>query len=199
MDLDELLADSAPAPARRTAAVEHALDVLVTETEQVVRQPRRRRRAGVIAAGVVATVGLGTAGAVAAGLVPTPISWSTGSGRACEMEFYVQARGTDGEPPKVDYTPAQQARAAADAKQFLAGFDYHSIDQAAAIAQWQRAEDAVIASEPLGDKQARLKGDDLAITAVGDVVWQRVAAHLRAGGFTRPQDAISWGQGWRCE
>ena len=24
-------------------------------------------------------------------------------------------------------------------------------------------------------------------------------AHLRADGFARPQDAISFGQGWRCE
>jgi|GEM_PF-2938322 len=199
MDLDELLRRSAPPTARRSAGLDRAVDQLMVATEAQARSPRRLRRFGLVAATATGIIGLGTAGAVAAGLVPGWVPWATENGRSCEMQFIAQPRGDDGEPAAVDYSAADQRRAADEARRFLAGFDYHSIDKARAIAQWQRSEDAAIAATVPGEQQPRLDGADLELNAVGRVVWLRLQAHLEAEGFTRPADAVGFAQAWRCE
>jgi|RhiMethySRZTD1v2_1073278.scaffolds.fasta_scaffold60996_4 hypothetical protein len=72
MDLDDLLGRCAPQTSPRTADLERALDDLVVATESAT-QPRRRRLRTLLLGGVtVGVVGVGTGGAMAAGLVPIP-------------------------------------------------------------------------------------------------------------------------------
>lgn len=199
MDLDELLRRSAPPNARHSPALDRTLDRLVVATEAHARAPRRLRRFGFVAAATTGVVGLGTVGAVAAGLVTGWVPWATESGRSCQMQFIAQPRGDDGEPATVEYPAADQQRAADEARRFLADFDYRSIDTSQAIAQWQRSEDAAIAATVPGEQQPRLDGADLELSAVGRVVWLRLQAHLEAEGFARPADAVGFAQAWRCE
>lgn len=199
MDLDEILEQAAPATTvRRTPELEQALHLLATDAESRVRRPRRRRRIAVVAAATTGVLGLGTAGAMAVGVMPGWTPWTTGSGSSCEMRFTADPGVLEPNHVTVTYSEAEQRRAADDATRFLGSFDYHSIDEADAIARFKRAENAALASEAPGERQPRLTGDDLSLTAVGDVVWQRLAAHLRADGFAHPEDAVVFVQGWRC-
>lgn len=197
MDLDDLLARSAPPPTPRSAELDWALARLVADAEKCVRNPRRRR-IGLVASGAVALIGVGTAGAMASGLLSVTVPWSTGEGQSCSMKFTAAPRGADGEAPSTAYSTADQRAAAQSATTFLSSIDYSSIDTDEAIEQWQRAEDAASATEPAGEQQPRLTGDDLEISAVGRVVWQQVEAHLRAEGYATPADAVSFNQGWAC-
>ncbi|GGD08648.1 hypothetical protein [Nocardioides daphniae] len=116
MDLDHLLADSAPATTRRTDALRAELRALVLATEPA---PAVRRlssvRVGVAAAAASVFLGVGVVGAAASGLLPTPawVPWATESGSACEMEFSVAPALVDGgqangEPLSRSYSAAEQ-------------------------------------------------------------------------------------------
>lgn len=199
MDLDDLLDRSAPPTAVRTPALERELTALVLATESAGRPRPKALRTAWVGALATGLVGVGTAGAMAAGLVPTPswVPWSTSSGTNCEMRFYANPAGPDGEPLNGTYSDAEKGRAVAEASIFLAGFDYDSIDEAEAIKKWQQEEAATIASvtDP-AERQPPLTGDELEITAVGAEVWDHLAAHLQAEGT--PAELVVFGQGWRC-
>ncbi|MGZ6744589.1 MAG: hypothetical protein ACXVD0_01680 [Nocardioides sp.] len=197
-DLDELLARSAPTTTPRDARLQHELEILATRAEGVSRRRRSGLRAALVGAVAAGVLGVGAAGAMAAGVVPTPgwVPWATDSGSSCSMQFTVTAAGPDGEPPRASFTVAEQQRAVDEARRFLATFDYSSVDQARAIRAWRQAEDAAMADEPAGERQPRLTGDDLALTAVGREVGRALGADLARHGVD--PGLVVLGQGWRC-
>lgn len=198
MDLDELLDRSAPATATRTATLQNELQRMVANAEAATRPRRNGLKAGLVSVMAAGVFSVGTAGAMAAGIVATPswIPWATDSGSSCAMQFTASAAGPDEEHGR-PYTEAEQQRAVTEANRFLASFDYSSINEADAIRAWKEAEDAAVAGQPDPDeRQPRLSGDDLAITAVRHQVWNRLAADLTAHGI--PTDTVVFAQGWRC-
>jgi hypothetical protein len=200
MELDELLDRSAAPVALRTQELRHEVQAMLVEIERAARPRRRRSRAVVVAGAAAGVVVMGTTGAMAAGLIPGAAwmgSWTTGSGSACHMEFWVSDAGPDGEPLSRNYPETEKQHALAVARGFLANIDQANIDRAAAIDQWRQKERAVIAAAPAGEKQPRLKGDDLEITAVGQVVWQRLDAYLAAKHI--PSELVLGSQEWRCD
>lgn len=198
MDLDELLGSAAPATATRSATLARELEALVVAAEAAAKPVRRRHRIGMVSAVTLGVLGVGSAGAMAAGLVSTPpwVPWSTQTGSQCHMQFWVTAAGPDGEPLSRPYTAAEKQRGVSAAKDFLRTFDFTSINKAQAIRAWQRAEDAAIANEPPGERQPRLHGNDLEITAVGHEVWDKLRAHLDQEGI--PFEVVVPSQAWKC-
>ena len=199
MDLDELLDRSTPPIAPRTVSLHHEIQRMVADAESVVRPRRRVLRVGLVSAMAAGVFSVGTAGAMATGIVPTPswIPWATDSGSSCEMQFYASPAGPDGEPLSRPYSQSEKQRAVTEANRFLAAFDYSSINEADAIREWKKAEDAAIAGQPdPKERQPRLTGDDLALTAVGHQVWNRLSADLTAHNI--PSEIVLFGQGWRC-
>jgi hypothetical protein len=69
------------------------------------------------------------------------------------------------------------------AKQFLASFDYASIDRQAAIARWQASEAKTIAAAPADERQPKLVGDDLELTAVYAEVNRQLDDYLVSRGL----------------
>lgn len=120
-----------------------------------------------------------------------------GTGSTCEMGFWVEEAGPDGEPLHQAYSEAEKQHAVEVARRFIARLDVGSIDRKAAIRDWRRQESAAIAQEPPGEKQPRLHGDDLEITAVGAVVWKRLDDYL--AGQHIPGELVVRSQGWRCD
>jgi hypothetical protein len=200
MDLDELLHLSTPPIAPRTATLQHEVQRMVVNAEAAARPRRRILKVGLVSAMAAGAFSLGTAGAMATGIVPTPswIPWATDAGSTCEMQFTASPAGPDGEPLSRPYTRAEKQRAVAEAHRFLAALDYSSINEADAIREWKKAEDAAIAAQPdPNERQPRLSGDDLALTAVGHQVWNRLSADLTAHDI--PTEIVVFGQGWRCK
>lgn len=196
MSIDDQLAGSAPITTSRTPELQRAIEALIAEAEAVARRPRRRFRLVLVAAAAAGAVGVSTAAVAASGLFPVP--WVTGSGSSCEMSFDASAAGPDGEPLSRKYTAAERERAESVASSFLASFDYRSINEEDAIRAYQKRENAAIAAQAdPTERQPRLTGNDLAITAVGAEVQARVSDRLRSEGI--PSELIVFGQGWRCE
>jgi hypothetical protein len=188
MDLDDLLDRSAPPTAPRTATLERELHRMVLEAEPAAGRPVRRALRRVVVGGLAtAALGVGTGGAMAVGLVPAPdwVPWTPPSGRTCVFQFTVSpVDETSGEPAAGGHTEQDKRLAVAEANRFLGAFDYSSIDEHAAVRRYQAAEDAVIASQPdPSERQPRLTGDDLVISAINREVVQRLHAHLRAKGL----------------
>lgn len=198
MDLDDLLDRSAAVVSPRTPELRQELQTLLANAERAARPGRRRLRALSVAGATVGALTLGTATAMAAGLVPTPawVPWTTGTGSACHMEFIVTKAGPDGPPLSRTYPEAEKQHAVQVAQAFLARLDYTTIDKDAAIRDFQRGEDAAIAHAALGEQQPRLHGDDLEITAVGQVVWQRLDRYLNEQHI--PSELVFPSQAWRC-
>ncbi|MEU4195238.1 hypothetical protein AB0E69_25290 [Kribbella sp. NPDC026611] len=185
MELDDLLGKSAPPLTPRTAALEHDLHRMVVDAEAAARPRRRRLRAGAIGGLATTAIAIGTGAAMATGLVPTPtwVPWTTPSGSQCRIQVtvspVVDERPGDGEPLAHGHSEADKQAALNEANRFLNSFDYSSIDQAAAIRKFQKAEDAANAGEPdPAERQPRITGDDLALSAVGSEIWHRLAADL---------------------
>lgn len=199
MDLDEMLRDSAPDIAGRNAELQSAVDGVLAHAETQARPSHARRRIALVTATAIGSIGVTTAAATAVGIIPAWVPWSTGSGNSCHMQFSAHPRGSEGEPATTTYTTQEQQRAAEDAARFLSSLDYSSIDEDRAIAEWKSAEDSAIESQSPDEQQPRLTGDDLALSAVGRVVWMKLDARLRADGFARPADAVTFGQAWKCE
>jgi hypothetical protein len=188
MDLDELLDRSAPPTARRSATLQYELQRMVADAEAAVRPRRSVLRLGLVSAIATGVLGVGTAGAMAAGIVPTlAVPWVTDSGSSCEIEFTASAAEPDGEAPSVSYTPDEQRRAVTEAKRFLAAFDYSSIKEADAIREWTDAEN-----------DRWLRGDDRApLIAVGREVWNQLSRDLTERGL--PTESVSFVWVPRCK
>ncbi|ADB35607.1 hypothetical protein Kfla_6615 [Kribbella flavida DSM 17836] len=203
MDLDHLLDSSAPPIARRTADLERELHRLVLDAESAARPRRRSLRIGLAGALATVVIGAGTAGGMAVGLVPAPhwVPWTTPAGSQCSIEFtvspVVDLPPGDGDARSRGHSAAEKQAAVAEANRFLKSFDYSSIDQAAAIREFQKAEDAAIAGQPdPAERQPRTTGDDLVLSAVGVEIWERLAADLTAKKL-EPY-ALNYSTAYRC-
>jgi hypothetical protein len=197
MELDELLAAAAPPTTRRTAELDFEIRRLVGEVESTFRPQRRTLRAGLIGVAAAATLGLGTATAMAAGVVPTPawVPWTTASGSDCQMQF--TARPLTDTTSVKRYTAAERRLVVDEANRFLASFNYASVVEQRAVAEFQAEENEAINGQPdPSERQPRLAGDDLTLTAVGFEVWDALENHLRSLGMDPA--LVGYGQGWKC-
>lgn len=196
MDLDQLLSDAAPQTSARTTRVDVELRALASATEP--KQRRRRMRLAVVGGALVGAVGVGAA-ASAAGLLPGWTTMTTSSGQTCEVsvEAGLLPPG-DGEPISSTFSLAEQEAALVAAQSFLERLDYDSIDRDAAIARWRDIETRIRDAEPdPAERQPRLQGDDLEISAVTSVVVDRMRSELAAQG--RDIRAISVVGGSTCD
>lgn len=201
MDLDELLNASAPPISVRTPELIGELNSVVTASEAATEPPRRR--IGLIVAGSVAAgvVGLGTA-AYATGVLPDAHwPWSTSTGSSCELSYSVVLNGVGGNlerpaPGLSRMSLADRQVVLAAARQFLASFDYASINRQEAIARWQAGEAKANAEEPADERQPELAGDELEITAVQAEIGRQLDAYLVVRGLN--PNAIIPGAGDRC-
>lgn len=180
--LDERLREAAPPVSMRTDGMRRELHALVEAATPLQRRRRKMPRASLVAVTTVGAFGVGTV-AAAAGLLP---GWSmlTGSGQTCQLEMTASAPlAGDGEPgTNVDAT--EQSKAVAAARVYLQNFDYNAINRNTAISHWQTAEDAATAaqSDP-SERQPRLAGDDLEVTALTYEVTTRLSDHLASQGL----------------
>lgn len=205
MDLDDLLTQSAPPSADRTPELRQALRLLAADVESQARAPRRTRHTALLVGATAAILGLGAAGATAAGFIPGWVPWTTDEGSSCKMQFGAKPHDTSGKT--LDYTygeplpggSAELRRTADEANRFLATFDLDSIDQAQAIREFQQAQDAAIASQPPAEQQPRSTGDDLALNAVWLTVSQQLDAHLASLGLPSSEQALSVWMAWECK
>ncbi|GAA4118966.1 hypothetical protein GCM10022215_21110 [Nocardioides fonticola] len=187
--LDDLLNRAAAPVSERTAELRRELDLLVEATAPTAR--RRTVRAFGVAGAVAAGMGLTTVAASAAGLLPGWTLLNTESGQTCQVR--VAADAHDGDAHDGQFTASERATTLAAARSFLDSFDYSSVDHAQAIAHWQAEEDAAIQGQPdPSERQPRLEGDDLEVTAVSYEVTQRLEDHLTAEGLDIEAVAISW-------
>lgn len=194
MDIDDLLARSAPPVAARTTALAEDLHALVRESEPSRRAGRRFSRTA-LGTGIVAGVlSLGAVGAAA--VINDGTLWftTTSSGDACEMEFTVDPVGPEhaasGEPARIMAgrttwpSAAEQEATAAEARRFLDEFDFEVLDRAAAVRRFDAEQRRIIAAAPPGEAQPLLTGDELETTAVGFAVIDSLVAHLKAEGLS---------------
>lgn len=194
MDIDNLLARSAPPVAPRTGQLKDDLRALVRESEPARRAHRRISRTAVGAGIVTGVLSLGVVGAAAVINDGAPWFTTTSAGNPCEMEFSVEPVGPEdapnGEPAMImagrTHWPsaAEQKTTVAEARQFLAGFNYDAIDRVAAARRFDVDQRRIISAAPTGEAQPLLTGNDLETTAVGGVVFDALSAHLRAKGLS---------------
>lgn len=202
MDIDDLLARSAPPVAPRTTQLRDDLRALVRESEPPPRRARRRISRTAVGAGIVTGVlSLGVVGAAA--VINDGALWftTTSAGDACEMEFSVEPVGPEdaasGEPAMIMAgrtswpSAAEQKTTAAEARKFLAGFDYDAVDRAAAVRRFDVEQRRIIAAAPSGEAPPLLTGNDLETTAVRSVVFDALSAHLKAKGLS-PYAVVTW-------
>lgn len=100
-------------------------------------------------------------------------------------------------PAVAAMTTPQKQEVVVVAREFLAEFDYSSVDTDAAIKKWQAAEARVRADQVPEERQPKLSGTDLELTAVGQEVAHRVVAFLKQRGLN--PDAVLISEGSRCE
>lgn len=184
MDLDDVLTAAAPAVTPRTPQLHQELEALVMESEAVQRRGRRGVRMAVVGSVVSGALGLGTV-ASATGILPGWTLLGTASGQTCEVQVHAGPLGAgDGEPVSATFTRAEQDEALAAAQAFLRSLDYESIDHQKAIAEWRTAESKVRhAQTGAVERQPRLRGDDLEVTAVTHAVVERMRSELAADGL----------------
>lgn len=198
MDLDDLLTRSAPPVATRTPDLDAQLRGLAAATEHAARPRKRGLRLVAATTATVAVVAAGGA-AAASGLLPEWMPWSTSTGRACEASYSVTMAGPDGGPLTPDVaamSTAEKQRVVDAANTFLATFDYDTVDLDAAIDRWRTDEAVIRASAGPGERQPKLSGTDLEITATSQEVSRRLDAALTAQGLD--MDAVVFASGWRC-
>ena len=184
MGFDEVLTEAAPAVTARTPELRRELETLVMDSESVQRRRRRSVRTAVVGSIVTGVLGLGTV-ASASGLLPGWTLLTTSSGQTCEVQVHAgPLTAGDGEPNGATFSRAEHDETLATAQAFLATFDYESIDRQSAIAQWRAAESQVrnAQKDPV-ERQPRLEGDDLEVTAVTRVVIERMRSDLAAHGL----------------
>lgn len=181
--LDSLLAHAMPATVASTADLRHEL-VLMAEHAGTVP----RRRLGLVAGGVVGILGIGTA-ASAAGLLPGWQLLPTQGGQTCEVAVVASER----EASPARFSESEQQRTLREAQRYLMTLDYDAVDRVEAIAAFQREEDIVIASQPdPAERQPRLTGDDLEVSAVFRAVTDDLAGHLASQGLNVEAIEVGW-------
>jgi hypothetical protein len=184
MDLDEMLATARPSTIPRDQTLLVDLEALALEARARRRRTRRSARWAIAGVAAVAIFGTGTA-AVASGLLP--FNWTSQQGGRCSITSatVVPAGETIWNEAAFKATTAAQRRTILDeGRRYLAGYDYKAIDIPAAVATWQRAVAAALASQPdPADPAARLQGDELESMAIVYRVRTDLAAHLKAMGF----------------
>lgn len=184
MDLDELLSRSAPPLTPRTPQLERELHHLVAASEAAQARRRWPIRTALVSGALAGTLGLGAV-ASATGVLPGWPSFSTSSGQTCEIALSASAlEPGDGEPVAASFRAAERQETLAAARAFLADFDYDSVDRRQAIASWQAEESRVRAAQTdPAERQPRLTGDDLEVTAVSRSVITDLDAALAAKGL----------------
>jgi hypothetical protein len=188
MDLDELLDASAPPVAARTPSLSDELAAIVAGSEAAVAPSRRRMRLVVAGSLVAGVVGLGSA-ATATGYFPAGHwPWSTSTGNSCQVTFDVVLNGVGGDvsnpaPGLASMNLAERQAVLVAARQFLSSFDYASVDRQEAIAKWQAGEAKAIAGEPPAERQPKLTGDELELTALYAEVNRQLDDYLVARGL----------------
>ena len=178
-----MLTASAATVTARTPQLDRVLDDLVADCEAAARARRRPVRLALVGAPLAAVLGLGAA-ATAAGVLPGWPSFSTSSGQTCQIEVWASALAPgDGEAGS-SFSAAQRQETLARAQAFLATFDYDSVDPQRAAAWWREEEAAARAAQPdPGERQPRLTGDDLEVTAVSRWVIESLRSDLAARGL----------------
>jgi hypothetical protein len=185
MDLDELLDTSAPSVTTHTRELRCELDSLAAACEQAHARRSRPVRIAIVGAAFAGVLGLGAV-ASAAGVLPGWPSFSTSSVQTCEIAIYADPlEPGDGEQPiAASFSAAEREQSLTAARRYLENFDYGSVDRLTAIAWWKSEEDAARAaqSDP-AERQPRLTGDELEVTAVSHWVVDQLGAHLAAQGL----------------
>jgi hypothetical protein len=185
MDLDELLETSAPSVLARTPQLQRELDDLVAACEVAHRRRSRPLRIALVGGALAGVLGLG-AMASAAGVLPGWPSFSTSSGQTCAIEISADPlqQGEGEQPIASSFTASEKEDSLAAARLFLEDFDYASVDRARAIEMWKtdEGEARAMQSDPT-ERQPRLRGDDLEVTAVSHWVVDSLRAHLAAKGL----------------
>ena len=193
--LDEELAASTPPVPVLTSELDRELGLVIAEAERLAGPTRARSRrrlsiGGLIAAGIL---GLGTAAAGAAGILPwfdtAPSSAvvTTSNGAECKVTFGVKAIA-DPDKPVNEVT---RAAALAIAEDFLADLDVSSIDVRAAARGLPARATADTESGPAESVEA------YETRAVMSVVQTRVDAELEQQGL--PTSAVSVAMATSCE
>jgi hypothetical protein len=141
------------------------------------------------------------------------MSWVSPDHQTCGVESGVGPAGPDvgyGEPNKwpAHFDYARRDRMVADARAFIAHFDYTTVDVPRAVRAYQAQEARVIAheeaTEPVDEVQPPLTGNDLTAMALADWVTRQMDAHLAAEGYdmsTRKGSdlfLIVGGAEWKC-
>lgn len=183
MDLDDVLTAAAPAVTPRTPQLQQELDALVAESEAVQRRGRRGVRMAVVGSVVAGALGLGTV-ASATGILPGLTLLATASGQTCEVQVHAgPLKAGDGQPLGAAFSAGEQKEALTAARAFLRSFDYASIDHQKAIAEWRAVEANVRQAQDAEERQPKLRGDDLEVTATTHVVIERMRTTLAADGL----------------
>jgi len=201
MDLDEMLTRAAPRR-EHTPETSAALREMVDASRSTARS---RHRVRLITAGAVVVAALGGT-AAAAGAVPASwIPWTTPANHQCHMQFTIDpSRDGEGETNMLPehINKARQTQELAAARDFLAGFDYASIDQDRAIADYRALQRRLSAK---GIHNPPEHGDELALSAVSRVVWDSLNAHLTELGYDmRPVKGsdlfvLVGASAWKCD
>lgn len=196
MDMDEQLDERLRAAATpitvRTPEVRRELDELVTSSMPTQRPRRKSIRAAAVAGAVASALGLATV-ASATGLLPGWALLTTSSGQTCEVQVVADERDAGNGEPGPSFTQTEQVETLASAQAFLEDVDYGSIDRDEAIAHWRAEENAAIsAQKDPAERQPRLTGDDLEVTAVSHAITERLKSHLAARNQDIRAIEVSW-------
>lgn len=185
MDLDELLVASAPPVTGRTPQLQRELIDLVSACEAAGSRRRRPARLALVGGAVAGILGV-SAVASAAGVLPGWPLFATSSGATCEIDISASAMEPgDGERSTVStFTAAERRETLVAARALLEGFDYASVDRDRAVAWWkaQESEARALQSDP-AERQPKLAGDDLEVTAVSAWAIRQIGSDLAAQGY----------------
>ncbi|MGY2703308.1 hypothetical protein [Nocardioides sp. HB32] len=184
MNLDDLLTESAPPVIARTPELTRELNDLVAACEASESQRRWPVRAVLVGGAMAGVLGIGAV-ASAAGVLPGWPSFATSSGQTCDVEILASALPPgEGEPISATFNSTEKRATLAEARAFLADFDYDSVDRQQAI-DWWRTEESKARTEQSdpSERQPKLVGDDLEVTAVSFWVVNELRADLAVKGL----------------
>lgn len=186
MNLDELLADSAPRVTDRDAGLLEALrEMSVAAEDQVGRGRRRLRRLAVSGlAALSLVVGVGGVAAATDNL-PSWLPWTTSGGTTCDMTITAEARrDANGELIGSEQDAVEQRAALSAAKAYVAKLDLSGIDMAKAEDDWLDYLGRVSVGSPSRQSlEQKFVGDDLESHALIHAVDTRVTDYLVAHGY----------------
>jgi hypothetical protein len=186
MDLDDLLANSAPRVTERdTFLLEAMREMSVAAEDHVGGGSRRLRRlavSGLAAFSLVAGVG---GVAAATDTLPNWLPWTTSGGTTCDMTITAEARrDAKGELIGSEQDAAEQRAALAAAKDYVATLDLSRIDMTRAKDDWLDYMGRVSVGSPSRETlQQKFVGDDLASHALIHAVDVQMGDYLAAQGY----------------